>query len=236
MTTLDAVDAVLIDLDGTLIDSRAALTRAWTRWAGEFGVTREAFEALAAAQGTPDRPGNLGQHGRTSASLVAELLPPGVSPEKVRAAIDRIAELEETDVDGVVALPGAHDLMAALPAGRRAIVTSGTRGVARARARAAGLPETLMVTADDVRHGKPHPEPFLLGAGRLGVPPERCLVLEDAPAGLAAARAAGMRSVALTTNHPADDLRQATAIVESLQFLRIGIDGGSLTVTVSKPA
>jgi sugar-phosphatase len=101
----------------------------------------------------------------------------------VPAAQRHIEELEASDVDGVTALPGARRLLAALPADRWAVVTSGTRAVAQARLRAAGLTCPRLVTADDVRRGKPDPEPYLVGAAQLGVPPERCLVVEDAPAG-----------------------------------------------------
>ncbi|WP_345713532.1 HAD-IA family hydrolase, partial [Kineococcus glutinatus] len=161
-------DAVLFDMDGTLVDSTTAIVRCWTRWAQEHGVSGE---QLAAAHG----------HGRPAAEIVAELLP----PERVAAGAARITELEVADVTGVVRLPGAVELLAQLPRPRWAVVTSCTVPLALARAGAAGLPEPgAWVTFDDVERGKPDPAPYLLGAERLGVDPRRCLVVEDAPAGL----------------------------------------------------
>jgi sugar-phosphatase len=122
-------------------------------------------------------------------------------------------------VDGVVAYPGARELLAD-PGRPLAIVTSCTTALARARLRAADLPEpSVLVTADAIANGKPHPEPFLLGAERLGVAATECVVLEDAPAGIAAGRAAGARVIALRTTHAAADLAEADAIVDSLQEL-----------------
>lgn len=217
-------DAVLLDLDGTLVNSTPALTRSWTRWAGEHGVSSEQFARVA------------GGHGLTAAALIAALLPPDLPAERIAAAQRRINDLEVADVEGVTALPGAQAFLSALPTGRWAIVTSGNRAVATARIRAAGLPmpETL-VSADDVRRGKPDPEPFLLGAKLLGMAPERCLVVEDAPAGLAAAAAAGMRSVAVTTHHQPAEL-DADIVVEDLQKLRVEVDGDALTIGVAGAA
>ncbi|MEK8225961.1 HAD-IA family hydrolase [Oerskovia sp. M15] len=114
--------------------------------------------------------------------------------DQVEAAYARIHELELLDNDGVRLLPGTVDAFASLPATRQAIVTSCTRPLAAARIAAAGLvPPAVVVTADDVTHGKPDPDPFLLGAERLGVDPSRCLVVEDAPVGVASGRAAGAR-------------------------------------------
>src|SRR5207244_3425106 len=116
----------------------------------------------------------------------------------------RIEELELADLDAVAALPGARDLLAALPAGRWAAVTSGGRDLMSARLRAAGLPEPdVLVAAEDVRDGKPDPGGYLLAARRLGVRADGCVVVEDSPAGVAAGRAAGARVVAVTTTHAA---------------------------------
>lgn len=198
------VDAVLFDLDGTLIDSGAALERSWTQWAIEHRVTRDQFSAVVA-------------HGRTSADMVAALL----ATDQVPAALARIEELEAGITDGVRAYPGARALLDALPRDRWAIITSGTSRVARARLRAARLPDpAVLVTADDVTRGKPDPAPYRLGARRLGARPDRCLVLEDAPAGLASAKAAGMWTVAVTTTTPSTALN-ATAVVDRLTDIRL---------------
>ncbi|MEQ4206053.1 HAD-IA family hydrolase [Actinopolymorpha sp. B17G11] len=212
-------DAVLLDLDSTLVNSLPSLIRSWSQWAEEHALTPAQVRAA------------LG-HGLTAAAIVARLLP----PERRAAGLARVGELETADVADVTALPGAKALVAALPPDRWAIVTSGNQLVARARLRAAGLPEpTVLVTADDVGRGKPDPEPYLLGARRVGADPARCLVVEDAPAGLAAARAAGMRAIGVTTTHPAADL-DADVVVEGLQNLRVELDGAALTIVVNGEA
>ncbi|GAB7190623.1 HAD family hydrolase [Kineococcus sp. NUM-3379] len=206
-------DAVLFDMDGTLVDSTTAIVRCWTRWAIEFGVDGEAF---AKAHG----------HGRPAASIVAELLPAGQVAEATR----RITELEVEDVADVVLLPGVEELLASLPQERWAVVTSCTLPLARARASSAGLREPQeWVTFDDVRRGKPDPEPYLLGARRLGVDPARCLVVEDAPAGLLSGRAAGCATLAVTVTHPASELL-ADAVVPTLAHVAVVAAGDGLQV------
>jgi sugar-phosphatase len=202
--------AVLFDLDGTLVDSTAAIDRSWTTWAVEHGVTREALLGVAG-------------HGRPSAEIVADL----VGPARAAAASARITELEVLDVGGVVALPGVEDLLAGLPHERWAIVTSCSTPLAEARRTAAGLPvPPALVTFDDVERGKPAPDCFLLGARRLGVDPADCLVVEDAPAGLAAARAAGCATLAVRTTHPEGPLA-ADLVVQGLSEVVVtaGADG-----------
>ncbi len=190
-------DAVLFDMDGTLVDSTPAVERSWATWGSEYGLTRSALEA---------------GHGQPASQLVISLLPPA----RVAQGLARIAELELSDVHDITILPGALELLTALPANRVAIVTSATRALAIARITAAGLPApAAVVTFDDVTHGKPNPEPFLTGAARLGVDPSRCLVVEDAPAGIAAARAAGCATLAVTTTSSRDRL-DADLVVDSL--------------------
>lgn len=206
-------DAVLLDLDGTLVDSLDAIVRSWVTWAREYGVTEEALRRAV-------------RHGRPAGEIVADLVPAG----RVAGALARIVELEVTDTRGVVALPGAAELLSALPPGRWAVVTSGTRALATARLRATGLPfPAVLVTADDVRRGKPDPEPFLLGASRLGVPPERCVVLEDAPTGLTAATAAGMRRIGVAGTHPGTEL-DADVVLHRLDELKVTADADGLTL------
>ncbi|HEU5355702.1 MAG TPA: HAD-IA family hydrolase [Actinocrinis sp.] len=220
------VDALLFDMDGTLVDSTASVLRGWQTVAAEFPIPPDLFAVVP-------------RHGRPAVEIMADLLP----RELIPAAAARLDELERTDTDDVVLLPGAARLLAAAPAGRWAVVTSAGRPLAQVRLGAAGIGTVgiaapALVTIDDVSRGKPDPEPFLLGAKLLGVPPERCLVFEDAPAGLAAARAAGAMTVAVTTTHTADEL-DADLIVPDLSAVRIaGVnpsergDEGRITVTV----
>ncbi len=188
MTSAGPFDAVIFDFDGTIADSHAAMVRAYLQWAEEFGVDRD---ALWSYTGIP------------SETIANALLPAAVAS----AAARRIDELEVSDTDGVIPLPGAEDAFGAVPAHRRAIATSCTRPLLEARLGATGLPRPdVVVTKSDVERGKPNPDSFLLAAERLGVDPARCLVCEDAPAGVAGARAAGMAVLGILTNHTAEEL------------------------------
>jgi HAD superfamily hydrolase (TIGR01509 family) len=167
-------------MDGTLVDSDAAVERAWTGWAAEHGVDPDAV--LAIAHGSPPEP------------TVRRILPDLDERAVARAAV-RQMDLQYDDLSDVVAAPGADALLAALDrlALPWAVVTSADVRLARARLGAAGIPEPpLLVTVEDVRVGKPDPEGYLVAAARLGVDPSRCLVVEDAGPGVAAGRAAGM--------------------------------------------
>ncbi len=197
------VDALLFDMDGTLVDSTASVLRGWETLFAEFPIPARLFAAVP-------------RHGRPAGEILADLLP----PELIAPAAARLDELERTDTGDVALLPGAAGLLAAAPPGRWAVVTSAGRALAAVRLAAAGIAAPCLVTIDDVSRGKPDPEPFQLGAKWLGVPPERCLVFEDAPAGLAAARAAGARTVAVATTHPAGELT-ADLVVPDLSALRI---------------
>ena len=185
---------VLFDMDGVLADSTPAVARVWAGWAREHGFDPDAVVKMA--------------HGRPSISTIRELL-----PHADHAAEDREVERREiSDVEGVIPLPGAMALLQALPLHRWAIVTSCTRQLAGVRIGAAGLPQPKhLITATDVRHGKPHPEPYLKGAQILGVPAAECVVIEDAPAGIRAGKAAGARVVALRTTASDAELREAGA-------------------------
>ena len=204
----EVFEAVLFDMDGTLIDSTPAVIRAWTIWAQEMGLTAE----------------ELGRHhGVPSAGVVRAVLP----PDRQKAAIARINELELADVGDIVVLPGAAEALKALVEAKNAIATSCNRPLAWARIRAAGLqPPSTLVTADDVAHGKPDPEPFLMAAQKLGADPRRCLVVEDAPMGLKAAHAAGCFTLAVVTTTPREAL-DADAVVDNLSAVEFvpGDDG-----------
>ena len=194
----ETFQAVLFDNDGTLTDSRAAVQRAWAAWAEHHAVDPAAL---------------VGFHGVPSSSIVRQV----AGHLDVVAATADIDRRELEDVDGVVALPGAAEALAA--AGERAaIVTSATLELASARLRAAGLtPPAAVVTSDDIVRGKPDPEPFLVGARKLGADPARCLVVEDAPAGLEAGRAAGAATLAVVTTSTREELEQlADLVVEDL--------------------
>ena len=209
---------LLFDNDGTLVSSLDSVVRTWTRWAGEYGVTAEDFA-------------RVGLHGRPAAEIVADLLP----AEQVPAALDRVAALELADVaeGGVEALPGATRLLRGLPSHAWAVVTSATRALATARLRRVGIAPLVLVAADDITRGKPDPEPYLLGAARLGRAPSQCVVFEDAPAGLEAGRAAGMWTVGLATTHPAEEL-VADLVVPSLSAIsaQVTADGWEISAVV----
>jgi sugar-phosphatase len=208
-------EALLFDNDGTLVSSLESVRRCWTRWAEEFGITAEDFARVEL-------------HGRTAVAIAADLLPADVVP----AAVARIEALEVEDVPngGAVLLPGTRDFLDSLPADRWAVVTSATRRLAEARLAHAGiLPKTLVV-AEDVTRGKPDPEPYLLAARELGVDPARCVVFEDAPAGLQAGRAAGMTTVALATTHQASEL-DADFVVKDLSALSALVTGGGVEIS-----
>ncbi len=212
------IDALLVDMDGTLIDSTASVLRSWTAIAEEFAIPADRFATVP-------------RHGRPAVEIMRDLLEPAL----VERAAARLDELEMADVDGIVPLPGAVELVSAVPAGALAIVTSAGRGLALARLAAVGLGVSNLVTADDVVRGKPDPEPFLLGAELLGVKPSRCLVLEDAAAGLAAGRAAGAACIAVATTHRADEL-EADAVVPDLSALRVECTKTGLVVEISSAA
>ena len=209
-------EALLFDNDGTLVSSLESVHRCWTRWAEEFGITAEEFARVEL-------------HGRPAVEIAADLLPADVVPR----ALARIEQLEVEDVPngGVHLLPGTRVFLDALPADRWAVVTSATRRLAEARLEAVGILPKTLVAADDVTRGKPDPEPYLLAARELGVDPARCVVFEDAPAGLRAGRAAGMTTVALTTTHQAHEL-DADLVVDNLSALSALVTGGSVEISV----
>ena len=186
--------ALLFDMDGVLVDSTPAVARVWARWAARHGF--DAAEVVHRA------------HGRPSITTVREYLPDG----------DHLAENKEierdevTDLDGVVPLPGALQLLSALPRGRWTIVTSCSRRLAEVRVKTSGLPRPeVFVTSSDIRNGKPAPDPYLKGAEVLGFAPQDCVVVEDAPAGVRSGKAAGARVIALRTTMSERELWDAGA-------------------------
>ena len=141
---------------------------------------------------------------------------------------------EAGDQRGVVVMPGAVELVRSIPEGRWGVVTSGSRPLASNRLRYCGLPvPKVLVTSDDVSHGKPHPEPYLKGAEGLGVAPEECVVIEDAPAGIQSARASGMKVIGMASTYATDDLEHADAVVGKFRQIQVTSNGsGKLIVEV----
>lgn len=173
------VDALLIDCDGVLVDSHDAAAVAWNAWAQRWAPGFDFHRDV--------------EHGRRIRDLVAELI---TIPADVDEAVADLVQREIDHATDVVEVPGARRFLAACPPGRWAVVTSGGRAIATARMASAGLvPAGVLVTGEDVQNGKPFPDPYLLAAQRLGVAPRRCAVFEDAPAGIAAAQAAGVRTI-----------------------------------------
>jgi sugar-phosphatase len=186
--------AVISDLDGVLVDSAAATSRAWARWGARHGLDGAAIQA--------------GNHGRPARDVVAEHVRAHTLEDEAAFLVDA----EVGDTDGVLAFPGAAGVLA-LPV--VAIATSCVLPLAHARLLAAGLtiPDVL-VSSDQVARGKPAPDAYLLAAERLGADPAACLVLEDAPSGVAAGRAAGMTVWAVTTTHAPGELGEAHRIAD----------------------
>jgi sugar-phosphatase len=205
-----SADALLIDLDGVLVDSTPSVVRAWSAWARRVGL--EPAEVLATV------------HGRRAVDTIRALRP-ALDPDEELAGL--VAD-ETTDNADVFEIAGARALVGALPPGSWAIVTSGLRAVATARLVAAGVPITpVLITAESIVHGKPDPECYLRGAAELGLAPERCVGVEAAPAGAAAARAAGRRVVGVTSTHDAAALEPADLIVPDLAHLHVSVTNGA---------
>jgi sugar-phosphatase len=197
---------LLFDLDGVLIDSTPAVARVWSSWALDHGFEPEEIVRRA--------------HGRPSIATIRDLLPNADHEAENR----KVEQGEIDDVVGLVPLPGARELLNSLPDDRWAIVTSCSRPLAEVRLRAAGLPvPRRLLTSNDVTNGKPAPEPYLKGAALLGFPSARCLVFEDAPAGIRAGKAAGSRVVAFRTTAPDSELESAGA-----DWIISGCDGVSV--------
>lgn len=183
--------ALLFDMDGTLLDAFASANRAWSTWGRANGVE------------DPDNILSGANHGLQRPELIKRLLPEASDADALEHA-RTLQQMEERDTNGTYPLDGSGPLLRSLPPHRWAIVTSADAAVARARLRAAGLPEPdVLVSADDTTRSKPDPDGFLIAARRLGVDPAEAVVVEDAPAGLEAARRAGMRAIAIS--HTADD-------------------------------
>jgi sugar-phosphatase len=209
--------ALLLDMDGTLVNSDAVVERCWRRWCERKGLDAEYVMSIV--------------HGRQGHATMALLFPD--RPMEENFAENAVLQAEETaDTEGVVPIPGAPAFLAALQGRPHALVTSADSNLARARMDAAGLPmPEVRVTAERVSASKPDPEGFLKGAAELGFAPEECLVFEDAEVGIAAARAAGMRVVGVG---PRAAAQQPTAHAPSLEHVQVRFtDDGTFVVTVT---
>jgi sugar-phosphatase len=204
--------AVILDLDGVLVDSTALVEAQWRRWAAARGLGPEPFLQVC--------------HGRRAVETI-RLAAPHLDAEAEVAALVTAGDAVSA---GLRALPGAVRLLDQLPPGTWAVATSGPRPTAVDRLRRAGLPlPTVMICAEDVQEGKPHPEVYQRAATALGAAPGECIVIEDSPAGLEAARAAGMTAIALTTTHEPAELATelCAASLADVHLGRIGPEDGA---------
>jgi mannitol-1-/sugar-/sorbitol-6-phosphatase len=209
--------ALLFDLDGVLIDSTPAVARVWHRWAIEHGFDPPKVVKMA--------------HGRPSRTTIHDLLPNA----DIEIEDREVERREIEDLEGVVPLPGAQELLDRLPSDRWTIATSGTRPLAMVRLRAAGLPiPATMVTGSEVKIGKPDPEPYLKAAAVLGHKASDCIVIEDAPAGVRSGISAGARVIAFPTTMPVAELEGAGAdwIVRNCMDIDARSEGGELIVSL----
>ncbi|MBA3425274.1 MAG: HAD family hydrolase [Rubrobacter sp.] len=210
-------EAVLFDLDGVLVDSTRAVVRIWSEWAKRQGIQAERILEVA--------------HGRRTIETV-HLVAPHLDAEEETRELERV---EIGDLDGVLEVEGALELISSIPDSGWTVVTSGPRALASRRLEHVGLPRPdRFIAAEDVTEGKPHPDAYLKGAEILGASPEDCVVIEDAPSGIRAGKSAGMTVVAVATTHDEDDLSEADAIVASLADIRVvtGTGGSRFEVRV----
>ncbi|PRY56587.1 HAD-IA family hydrolase [Glycomyces artemisiae] len=207
-----AASVLLFDMDGTLVDSTASVERAWTRFAGRHGLEAAAILAVA--------------HGRPTIEVVAEFAPHGVD---VVAETDRI-EAEEIDrTDGISEIPGAAALLGSLDPARWAVVTSATRALTLRRLAAVGIPlPKILIAADDVTKGKPHPQPYMLAARALGADAADAVAFEDAPAGLTSASSAGAATVVVGAYD--GEAAQGLPRIPDLTGVTVAQEGQSLEV------
>jgi mannitol-1-/sugar-/sorbitol-6-phosphatase len=209
--------AFLFDMDGTLLSSIEAAERVWGRWAAQFGIDVATFLPTI--------------HGRRTVESVRSLNIPGMDAEEQAAAITR-AELD--DVEGIHAIPGAHEFIASLPRDRWAIVTSAPRALAIRRLEAIKLrPPTVFITAEDIPRGKPDPACYQLAASQLGFKTEDCVVFEDAAAGIQAGEAAGSAVVVITATHQHPIDTPHPTVKDYANLRTVAASGDKLKITVA---
>jgi mannitol-1-/sugar-/sorbitol-6-phosphatase len=200
-------DAVLFDLDGVLVDSRHCIERHWVEWAAKHKLNADHVLHYS--------------HGRRTEETI-RFVAPHLDVEHETAEFEAG---EAFDTVGLIKIPGALELLQSIPADAWGIATSGTRTIATTRLNFGGLPvPDVLISAEDVQAGKPNPEPYLFAALMLGVKPERCVVIEDAPAGIQAGRAAGAHVVGVISSvYTAEELRQAHAVVRHIGDIEVHV-------------
>ncbi len=204
--------AVLFDLDGVLIDSTSCIWRHWEGWTRQHGLDMVALMRVA--------------HGLRTIETMRHIAP----HLDVEQEAKRFEAIEVADTDGVLQIEGASQILDGLPRHVWGIVTSGSQALAQARLNRAGLPiPDILISGDDVMQGKPAPEPYLLGAERLSVAIEHCVVIEDSPAGIAAAKAAGMQAIGVASTHSREELA-CDIVLQRLTDLYIHVEGGERLV------
>ena len=214
MTELSC-EAILFDLDGVLVDSTKSVVVVWTAWSEKNGISpAKTLDVI---------------HGRRTIEGL-QILAPHLDMESETKKIEAAITLKK---DGTIAIPGAASLLRSLPNDRWCAVTSGLKEFAKIRLKDANLPiPEILVSADDVTNGKPDPEPYLKGAQLLKVGPAKCIVIEDAPNGIRAGRAAGMRVIGVGTTYPVSELKEANVVVKTLEGLKASSSRAQITIRV----
>ena len=208
---------ILFDLDGVLVDSAECVARTWRTWATRHRLDPEAVISIA--------------HGRPTAETV-RLAAPGLSAEAEVASLDEGLEFTS---EGIREIEGARQLLERLPPSKWAVVTSGTRAIAEFRMRCTGLPSpSVLISADEIARGKPDPEGYLTAAARLRLTADDCIVIEDAPPGIDAARAARMPVIAIASTYPRERLSGADAVVDRLSDLSVLPNNDELDVQIAR--
>jgi sugar-phosphatase len=214
-----ATKGILFDMDGVLISSIGSVVRCWRQWAVRYGV--------------PGAENYVVPHGMRAVEIV-KTLRPDIDPEEGLRVIE---DLEMEDMAELTVLPGVKALLQGLPPERWAIVTSATRRLMLGRLAVTGLPiPERIISADMVERGKPDPEPYRRGAGLLGLRPDECVVVEDAPSGVEAGIAAGCRVLGVLGTHSFDELHAASWVAASLAGLRVTTDGDGLVLRFASVA
>lgn len=207
--------AILFDLDGVLVDSAECVERAWRSWSAQHGLNAEDVIAVA--------------HGRRTIETVRAVAP----HLDVLSEVSALELQEGMTSEGIYEIEGARELIARLPTNRWAVVTSGTRAIASFRLNLVKIPiPAVMVCADEISHGKPHPEGYLTAASRLGFQAKECVVIEDTPPGIEAAHAGGIRAIAVAATYPREALLDADAIVERLADLEVSVGAGVIQISI----